>query len=184
MSSHLPLEAEDILTFWAEAGEAKWWKRDEAFDTEIARRFSTIHEQAAQGQLENWCQTPNGALALIIVLDQFSRNLFRNSPKAFAQDAQCLVLVHALMAKGTDRKMRDDLAPFVYLPLMHSEKLSDQDLCIQEMQRLDLEEQVKFAKIHRDIIVKFGRFPHRNEVLGRDTTPQEAEFLANGGFSR
>ncbi len=173
----------DIVTFWREAGPTKWFKKDEAFDTEIAERFMPLYDRACRGELDAWAEEPGSALALILVFDQFSRNLYRNDARAFAQDGRCVRIVHDAMANGDDRKIPDDLAPFIYMPLMHSENLSDQQTCIDEMERLGKADNVKFARIHYDIIEKFGRFPHRNTVLGRITTPEEEQFLADGGFS-
>ncbi len=175
---------EDVLEFWANAGSKKWWVRDNDFDTEIKHQFETTHEHAKNGNLTNWLETPDTTLALVIVLDQFSRNLFRDDAKAFAQDAQCVAIVQNAISNGYDRQMREDIGMFIYLPLMHSESISDQEQCVKEMGRLELEDQKKFAKIHLDIIEKFGRFPHRNKLLGRATTMEEQIFLNEGGFSR
>lgn len=180
MQNPLP---DDVLNFWATAGPKKWWRKDNAFDAEIRTRFLKTHEKAQKNQLTSWLDRPDDTLALVIVLDQFSRNLFRDNPKAYSQDEQCLKIVHRAIKAGIDRKMRQDIGMFVYLPLMHSEVISDQKLCLVEMQRLGLENEAKYAKIHLDIIEKFGRFPHRNDVLGRETTKDEQAFLKNGGFS-
>lgn len=174
---------EDVLEFWAKAGPEKWWAKDGDFDAAIQKKFGKTHAEATIGNLDEWSKTENGSLALIIVLDQFSRNLYRDSAKAFENDDQCMHVVSRAMGTGQDRRMRDDLAAFCYLPLMHSESLADQDRCISEMVRLGLEEQIKYAIIHRDIIARFGRFPHRNSLLGRRTTSEEQAFLDDGGFS-
>ena len=173
----------DVLEFWTAAGPEKWWQKDIEFDVEIKNVFGATHAAAKSGDLNNWLETPDGTLALVIVLDQFSRNLFRNDARAFEQDEQCVSIVKSAMDSGFDRKMRSDIGMFIYLPLMHSEDISDQKLCVKEMTRLKLENEIKFAKIHLDIIEEFGRFPHRNKVLGRATTPREQEFLDEGGFS-
>ena len=177
------LGPQDVIDFWIEAGPKMWWKKDDGFDAEILKRFGETHAKAAAGELDHWAETPDGALALILVLDQFSRNLFRNSPKAFAQDKQCVALVRAQMEAGHDREMNPEISHFCYLPLMHSEALEDQELCIAEMERLDNKPSLKAAIEHRDIVAKFGRFPHRNTVLGRDTTADEQAFLDGGGFA-
>lgn len=173
----------DVLEFWTAAGPEKWWQKDVEFDTKIKSVFGATHAAAKSGGLNNWLKTPDGTLALVIVLDQFSRNLFRNDARAFKQDEQCVSIVKSAMDSGFDRKMRSDIRMFIYLPLMHSEDISDQKLCVKEMMRLELANEIKFAKIHLDIIEEFGRFPHRNKVLGRTTTPKEQAFLDEGGFS-
>ena len=174
----------EVADFWAGAGPERWWKKDDAFDAQIARRFAATQRAAAAGTLDAWEEgTPDEALALVIVLDQFSRNLHRGSWRAFAQDAKSIALVHRLMARGADRRMRDDIGLFVYLPLMHSETLADQAICLREMERLGLEENAKFARIHLEAVERFGRFPHRNAVLGRVSTPAEIAYLAEGGFA-
>lgn len=177
------VKPDHILDFWVDAGPKKWWKKDSSFDAEIALRFGSIHLEAANRFKESWLETPDSTLALIIVLDQFSRNLFRNSPHAFAQDAYCRDIVKAALAEGSDKQARKDIGEFFYLPLMHSENISDQKLCLMEMERIGKENNVKSAKQHLEIIAKFGRFPHRNEVLGRQTTTEEQAFLDAGGFS-
>ena len=177
------LGPQDVINFWIEAGPKKWWKKDDGFDTEILNRFGALHNKACAGELDLWAETPDGALALILMLDQFSRNLFRNSPRAFAQDAHCAALVRAQMQRGADREMHPEISHFCYLPLMHSEVLEDQEMCIAEMRRLDNKPSLKAAIEHRDIIAQFGRFPHRNAVLGRQTTPEEQAFLDGGGFA-
>jgi uncharacterized protein (DUF924 family) len=174
---------DDVLDFWSNAGPEKWWAKDDGFDAHINEKFETVHALAKTGQLDAWLKTPDDTLALVIVLDQFSRNLFRNDPRAFAQDEQCVAVVRDAMKTGIDRKMRTDIGTFIYLPLMHSENISDQEQCLRQMERLGLENETKYAKIHLDIIEEFGRFPHRNSVLGRTSTPEEQAFLNNGGFS-
>lgn len=174
---------QDVLKFWREAGPEKWFKKDDAFDAEIADRFMPLYDRACRSELDDWAKEPDAATALILLFDQFSRNLYRNDARAFAQDGRCVRIVHDMMASGAGRKVPEDIAPFIYMPLMHSENLDDQQKCIDEMERLEKPDNVKFAKIHYDIIAKFGRFPHRNAVLGRVTTPDEEKFLADGGFS-
>ncbi len=173
----------EILQFWSAAGPEKWWKKDDAFDAEIRERFGETHAAATRGELDHWTDSADGTLALIIVLDQFSRNLFRNDPKAFAQDRACVKIVKNAMNAGLDRQVSDDLVAFFYLPLMHCETLEDQHLCLEQMKRLNIEGNIKAAREHLEIIDKFGRFPHRNTVLGRETSEEEQAFLDGGGFS-
>ncbi|PHS77967.1 MAG: hypothetical protein COB56_00035 [Robiginitomaculum sp.] len=174
---------QDVLDFWLNAGPKNWFAKSDDFDADINSAFGQTLEDAIAGKCDNWAETPDGTLALIILLDQFSRNLFRDDARAFAQDKKSVNILHAAIASGDDLKIREDLAAFFYMPLMHSENLSDQELCIEQMTRLNLEGNVKFAIIHRDIIRDFGRFPHRNAVLDRKTTPEEQIFLDKGGFS-
>jgi len=172
-----------VLNFWIEAGTGKWWKKDPAFDADIAHRFADTHEAACNGELDHWMDQPDSALALILVLDQFSRNLFRNSPKAFAQDQKCSDIARRQIESGANRSMPREIENFCYLPLMHCEDLESQELCLKEMKRLGDELSIKSAVEHMEIIDKFGRFPHRNAVLRRHTTVEEQAFLDGGGFS-
>jgi uncharacterized protein (DUF924 family) len=173
----------DILGFWREAGPPKWFAKDEAFDAAIRERFLDTHLAAAAGKLSDWEATPEGSYALLLLLDQFPRNLFRGSAQAFATDAQALAIAERAIAEGFDKRFEGPERRFFYLPHMHSEQLADQERCIALCEAANDPEGVKFAIIHRDIIRDFGRFPHRNPVLGRETTPQEQAFLDSGGFS-
>jgi uncharacterized protein (DUF924 family) len=173
----------DVIGFWREAGPEKWFEKDEVFDAAIRARFLDTHLAAARGELADWETTPEGAYALLILLDQFPRNLFRGSAQAFATDAQALAIAKRAVAHGFDRHFDVLERRFLYMPFMHAEDLAHQDRCIALCAASDDTEGVKFAEIHRDIIRDFGRFPHRNPVLGRKTTPAEQEFLAEGGFS-
>jgi uncharacterized protein (DUF924 family) len=175
--------SDDVLAFWRAAGEDKWFEKDDAFDRAIRDDFLATYEAAAAGTLNAWERTPEGALALIIVLDQFPRNLFRNDARAFAADPLALAVTKRAIASGFDQKIEHELIPFLYMPLMHSENLADQLRCVDLFRDYGNENNLKFAEIHRDIIERFGRFPHRNRVLGRATTPQEQAFLDSGGFA-
>ncbi|MDX2201430.1 MAG: DUF924 family protein [Hyphomicrobiaceae bacterium] len=189
-----PAEAAAVLDFWFAAGTPEadrprpaWWARDDAFDAEVRRRFASLHARARNGELEGWRAEPGTALALVIVLDQFSRNLFRGSPEAFACDAHAVAVAKDAIARGLDRQLAAIRRQFFYLPLMHSEVLADQDRCVALFEALDAlpeqENSVRFAHRHREIIARFGRFPHRNAVLGRTTTAEEARFLAEPNSS-
>lgn len=173
----------DVLTFWRAAGPDKWFTKDEAFDAEIRERFLGSYEAAATGALSDWEATPDGVYALLILLDQFPRNLFRGSPQAFATDVQALGIAERAVAHGFDRALDNPERRFIYMPFMHAEDLAHQERCIALCLAADDPEGVKYAEIHRDIIRVFGRFPHRNPVLGRDTTEDELTFLKDGGFS-
>jgi len=174
--------AEEVLAFWRAAGPTKWFERDDAFDAEIRARFLATCEAAAAGRLEAWQRTPDGTLALLILLDQFPRNLFRGDARAFATDAAARSIAERAIARGTDRLFPLPERGFFYLPLMHSENLADQERCIALCRDAGDAEGEKYAEIHADVIHRFGRFPHRNHALGRDTTEQERAFLDGGGF--
>jgi len=174
----------DVVAFWQEAGPDKWFKKDEAFDEALRARFLALHARAAAGELSGWAKDAEGTLALILVLDQFSRNMFRGSPRTFAQDAMARDLaVHALEA-GYDGKVDPALKFFLYMPFMHSEAIADQERCVLLFHAAaGVGDGLKHAHEHADIIRRFGRFPHRNAVLGRHTTPAERAFLEGGGFA-
>ncbi|MFK4510811.1 DUF924 domain-containing protein [Bradyrhizobium daqingense] len=172
-----------ILAFWREAGRERWYKRDDAFDAEIRRRFLALWQKAAAGELASWETSDEGALALVIVLDQFPRNMFRGTPQAFASDVQARDVARRAIARGVDRRVDPILFEFLYLPFMHSEHLADQLHCVALFENTDNVENLKYAREHADIIERFGRFPHRNNVLGRDSTEAEQAFLDGGGFA-
>jgi uncharacterized protein (DUF924 family) len=173
----------DIVLFWCDAGPDKWFEKDEAFDREITTRFLATHEAASRCELASWQETAEGALALLILLDQFPRNMFRNSAHAFATDPLARAMADRALARGFDQATEQALRQFFYLPFMHSEVLADQDRCLQLYEKYGDASTLRFANIHREIIVKLGRFPHRNAVLGRIATPAEEEFLKSGGFA-
>lgn len=172
-----------ILAFWREAGRERWYKRDDAFDAEVRRRFLAVWQKAAAGELASWETSDDGALALVIVLDQFPRNMFRDTPQAFASDTLARDVARRTIEGGTDRRIDPILLQFLYLPFMHSEHLADQLHCVALFQNTDNAENLKYAREHADIIQRFGRFPHRNRLLNRDTTEEEQAFLDGGGFA-
>jgi uncharacterized protein (DUF924 family) len=173
---------DDILAFWTEAGPRKWYAKDAAFDTAIRDRFEAVHHAAARGEHDDWAATPDGALALLILLDQFPRNLYRGSAHAFATDPKARAVARAAAARGWRRAVAPELRQFMLLPFEHSEDLADQDEGLALAAALGDAEITKWHRIHRDIIARFGRFPHRNAALGRVTTPEEQAFLDTGGF--
>jgi uncharacterized protein (DUF924 family) len=175
--------AADVVTFWRNAGPDRWFKSDPAFDDEIQERFLTTHEAAAAGQLSDWEQSAEGALALLILLDQFPRNMFRGDARAFATDPLARAITAGAIVRGFDSQVPKELQNFFYLPFEHSEDLADQERCIALNKASGDTENLKWAEIHADIIRRFGRFPHRNTVLGRATTPEEQAFLDSGGFA-
>lgn len=169
-----------MVRFWKEAGAAKWYAKDDAFDAEFRQRFHDAHAAAARGDLNGWMETPEGALALIVLLDQYPRNSYRGTGHQFATDGLALALSKQAIARGYLQAFEPELRQVLLMPLMHSEALADQDALVALCD--DLPETLKFAHIHRDIIVEFGRFPHRNPCLGRETTSAEQAFLDGGGF--
>ncbi|MEQ1641220.1 MAG: DUF924 family protein [Novosphingobium sp.] len=183
----MPLPApSDVVQFWRDAGAAKWFAKDDAFDAAIRERFEAAHHAAARGELADWSDGWEGALALLLLLDQFPRNLWRGSAHAFATDPLALSLARAALTAGHDAAAPADLRVFFYLPFEHSEALADQDQSVALCDVLDSasgSEWIKWAALHRDIIVRFARFPHRNAMLGRTSTIEELAFLAEGGFA-
>jgi uncharacterized protein (DUF924 family) len=172
----------EVLAFWREAGPDRWYERDDAFDAAIRAQFLATYEAATAGQLSDWETTAERALALLIVLDQFPRNMFRNDARAFAADPLARAVADRAIARGFDQQIDAGERPFFYLPFEHSEDMADQARCVALHRALGDAEQLKWAELHADIIARFGRFPHRNAVLGRDTTPDEQAFLDGGGF--
>jgi uncharacterized protein (DUF924 family) len=171
-----------IIAFWREAGPDRWFKKDFAFDDQIKQRFLATYEAAAAGRLTGWESNAEGALALLILLDQFPRNMFRGEARAFATDPLARAVTSRAVLNGYDGAF-PDMRGFFYLPFTHSENLADQERGLALYKAVGDEDGLKWAKIHADIIRKFGRFPHRNAVLGRVTTPDERKFLDGGGFA-
>lgn len=184
----------DVLEFWfgapgsAEHGSLRkcWFEKDPAFDAEIRRRFLALVDEAAAGRLDDWADRPEGLLALIVLLDQFPRNLFRDAPRAFATDAQALALAQQALTQGVDAQLMPVARAFIYLPFEHSEDLAMQDRAVALFSALAQHGEafasyLDYAERHRDVIRRFGRFPHRNAILGRASTPEEIAFLARPG---
>lgn len=169
-----------VVAFWKEAGPQKWYAKDEAFDQLFRDAGRALYWAAARGELDDWMETAEGALALMILLDQYPRNSFRGTAHQFATDGLGLMYAKQAWARGWPQTVDEDLRQFFVTPFEHSEDLADQD----EGVRLsaDMPEVQKHAHVHRDIIVRFGRFPHRNRALGRETTAEEQAFLDGGGF--
>ncbi|MDA9477793.1 hypothetical protein XI03_25580 [Bradyrhizobium sp. CCBAU 65884] len=172
-----------ILAFWREAGRERWYKRNDVFDAEVRRRFLALWQKAVAGEIASWEASDDGALALVIVLDQFPRNMFRGTPQAFASDALARDVARRAIDRGVDARVDPVLLEFLYLPFMHSEHLPDQLHCVVLFQNTENAENLKYAREHADIIQRFGRFPHRNHLLGRDSTEEEQAFLDKGGFA-
>lgn len=173
----------DIVSFWLHAGVEAWFKRDDAFDDQLRQRFAGQHQQAAARELDGWQATANGALALVLLLDQIPRNIFRGTGHAFATDSLARMFATNAIAAGFDVGVDPRLRVFFYMPFEHSEALPDQDRSLSLVEAMGDAYYVKYARAHRDVIVRFGRFPHRNAVLGRPSTAEEQAWLdAGGGF--
>lgn len=173
----------DILSFWSAAGPSAWFKKDSAFDAELRARFEAAHHAAARGDYAAWEQSAEGALALILLLDQIPRNIYRGSAHAFAADPLAQAVADRAVTAGHDRATPMPLRIFFYLPFEHAENVGQQARCVALMEATGDAEFVKYALLHRDVIARFGRFPHRNTALGRTTTAEEQAFLDAGGFT-
>ncbi|MDQ0740059.1 DUF924 family protein [Pseudomonas sp. W4I3] len=174
--------AEAVIEFWKQAGPKRWFAKDDRFDTLFRDTFYTAHLQAARRELEDWLESPYGALALLILLDQYPRNAFRGTAHMFATDPLARLYARRMVDAGLDALIEPELRAFCYLPFEHSEDLEDQQRSIALNQLLDAST-YHWAKEHARIIERFGRFPHRNAVLGRETIPAEQIFLDEGGFA-
>lgn len=175
-------EAIAVVEFWREAGAAMWFAKDADFDRRFRERFLIAYEAAARGDLADWQATPDGVLALVILLDQFPRNAFRGTPRMYATDAMARKIAAVAIDAGHDRLAPPELQLFLYLPFGHSEDLADQERSVALSRRLG-QPALSHAERHRDIIRRFGRFPHRNPILGRTMTNDEQRFLDHGGFA-
>jgi uncharacterized protein (DUF924 family) len=175
-------EPGDVLAFWRAAGPDKWFEKDPDFDTEVGARYGDLLRAAAEGRLANWEDTPQGALALAIVLDQFPRNMFRGDARTYATDAVARAVAGRALGRGFDQQVGVAERQFLYLPFMHSEDAADQERCVALARNYGDAEFTHYADHHAEIIRRFGRFPHRNVVLGRATTAEEQAFLDAGGF--
>ncbi len=175
----------DVIAFWRQAGPERWYAKDDAFDAQIRDGFLGAHEAASRGELWDWEDTGEGALALLILLDQMPRNLYRGSAHAFATDAAALNVAGRALERGYDAQAFGFLRQFFYLPFMHAEDPGAQERCVALFASAGegFENNLKFAILHRDIITRFGRFPHRNDALGRLTSADERLFLNAGGFA-
>lgn len=175
----------DVLNFcFAEGPSDRWFTKDPSFDGEVRARLAELHMQAASGAFDAWRESADGCVALCMLLDQAPRNLFRGDARAFATDRQALAVTRHALAQGFDRELPQVKRMFLYLPLEHSESLADQDLCVRLVSALDEDPRwLDYAVRHREIIARFGRFPHRNAVLGRTSTAEEEAFLKQPGSS-
>lgn len=170
----------DVVAFWRDAGPDRWFERDDTFDGLCRARFESLWRDARRGALDPWGATPDGALALVLLLDQMPRNMWRSTQDAYATDPDARRIAADAIRRGFDRAVDPELRRFFYLPYMHSEELADQERSVSLNRELG-EDEAKWAVHHRDIVARFGRFPHRNAVLGRPSTPEENAFLAGEG---
>ena len=176
--------AQDVLDFWfSELKPKQWWVKDTQLDQQIATRFGHVHQQAHNGALKHWRTTPSGRLAEIIVLDQFSRNIFREKPQAFACDEMALLLAREAVDKGADQLLPVQQRAFMYMPFMHSESLDAHKQALTLFAQPGLEANLASEHKHLAILQRFGRYPHRNKILGRESTAEETEFLTQPGSS-
>ena len=182
MTSMTPHSAEAVIAFWKQAGPKRWFAKDEGFDRDFRDRFNAAHMQAARRELEGWLTMADGALALLILLDQYPRNAFRGTAHMFATDPLARFYARKMVDAGLDQQVEPQLRAFCYLPFEHSEDPQDQQRSLALNQQLDAST-YHWAKEHADIIERFGRFPHRNGVLGRASTDEELAFLKAGGFA-
>ncbi len=174
----------DVISFWFEEITPKqWFVKDSAFDELIHERFSSVHRAAACGELFGWRTSAEGCLAEIIVLDQFSRNMYRDKPQAFAYDTIALILAQRAVELGLDKELSSDKKPFLYMPYMHSESQLIHEQAVLLFDQPGLENNLNFEYRHKEIIDRYGRYPHRNEVLGRISTTDELDFLESPGSS-
>jgi len=173
---------EDVIAFWFEAGPKNWFKTSETFDETVRARFANTVDAAAAGKIDDWSGTARGALALVLLLDQFTRNLNRGKPETWANDAKALAIAEAAVARGFDTQLSQEQKRFFYMVYMHSEDRDVQTRSLDLCKNCDDEEHNKYARHHADIIARFGRFPHRNVILGRKSTEEELAYLSEGGF--
>jgi len=182
LSQDAGIDAQAVLRFWfEEVRPEQWYTQNPEFDTEIRRRFAATHEAVKRGERTNWRATPQGRLAEVIVLDQFSRNMYRGTRQAFAFDPLALALAQEAVARGADRHLPPVQRAFLYMPYMHSESLSVHEQALKLFGQPGLEENLKYERIHKALVERFGRYPHRNAALGRASTPEELEFLKQPG---
>jgi len=178
-----PAQATAIVDFWSAAGQSRWFAKDDEFDRRFRERFMALHEAAARGELDAWQDSAMGALGLLILLDQFPRNSFRGTKRMYATDARARSVADRAIRAGHDLAIEPPLRLFMYLPFGHSEDLADQERSVELARRSLTPVDLVHAEHHRDIVRRFGRFPHRNMILGRVCRPDEVRYLAEGGYA-
>jgi uncharacterized protein (DUF924 family) len=178
-----PADATGVVDFWRNAGKSRWFAKDDEFDRDFCQRFLALHEAAARGELGTWQESATGALGLVLLLDQFPRNSFRGTPRMYATDTRARSVADQAIRAGHDLVVDPTLRLFMYLPFGHSEDLADQERSVEFARRALSPVDLVHAEHHRDIVRRFGRFPHRNAILGRVSRPDEVRYLAEGGFA-
>ncbi|WP_028771518.1 DUF924 family protein [Shewanella waksmanii] len=182
--TNLPYTPDDIIQFWFDEIDPKlWWVKDTAFDQQLSQRFGRLLEQAKKAELYHWRTTPQGRLAEIIVLDQFSRNIYRDTPGVFAADPMALTLAQEAVTQGADKELKPNQVPFLYMPYMHSESVKIHEIAMVLFSRDAAKGNLEFERRHKAIIDRFGRYPHRNHILNRPSTEDELVFLSQPGSS-
>ena len=171
-------EINEIVTFWfSEPVKKLWFNSTPEFDAELQQKYLHLVERAEQGALDDWAEQAHGALALVIILDQFPLNIFRQHPRSFATEAKARQIADRAIDNGLDQFLSGEQKAFLYLPFMHSENLHDQDKSVELFEKSGLTENLRYAEHHRELIRRFGRFPHRNQILNRESTAEETEYL-------
>jgi len=181
MAAHEIPTPDSIIGFWQDAGPERWFRSDQAFDAACRARYEALWARATAGELDGWKDTPEGALALLLLLDQMPRNMFRDTPQVYASDDRARAIATHAAAHGFAARVPSGLRRFFHLPFSHSEDLADQERAVALARDLGDADALKWARHHHDIVARFGRFPHRNAVLGRVSTPKEAAWLAGDG---
>ena len=170
----------EIIEFWfSDRVRTLWFSSTPEFDTELCEKYASVWEKASAGELDNWSDDPDGILALIIILDQFPLNMFRGQAKSFLTEKKAIGIAHTAISEKLDQKLDKEKLAFLYMPLMHSEDLADQELSVKLYRAHKLTANIGFAEHHREIIRTFGRFPHRNKILNRESSPEEKRYLAS-----
>ncbi len=178
------MQPDDIIEFWLQAGPQIWFKKDDAFDQSVKEKFQTLPDQIIEGHYDQWQTNPNGMLASVLALDQFPRNIYRGTARAFAYDDEARKCAKKAIDQCWDQQVSAQLKAFFYLPFMHSEDMNDQRFCLSLYQKAGDKEGIDYARQHLELIEKYGRFPHRNALLGRKSTQEELDHLntKNAGF--
>lgn len=176
-----PISPRHVIEFWySERMRQRWFSSTPELDAEIRSKYENIWLQAGKGELDDWKASPEGCLALVVVLDQFPLNMFRGEAVSFSTGQKAVACSKYCLSQGYDREIPRDRVAFLYMPLMHSENLADQDLAVKLFEQANLPHNLHFARHHRELIKRFGRFPHRNPILGRDSSAEEVEYLNSG----
>ncbi|TCK17650.1 uncharacterized protein (DUF924 family) [Thiogranum longum] len=176
------MNPQEVIDYWySDQVRSQWFSSTPELDAEIRSKYETVWERAVEGELDGWKKDALGSLALVLIFDQFPLNMFRGEAKSFKTEGDAIEVARASINNGFVPQLNDEQLSFLFMPFMHSEKIEDQDLAVKLFRENELEGNLEFAKHHRDIIRKFGRFPHRNRILGRESTVKELEYLGSKG---